>query len=417
MFTFSFNKPIRIILEFLSIESQLQPPRIPSSITLVSSAAIRKPRTHPIQRFAVQNQHLEIRTEINGISTQFQRQKKYQIWLTNSKKFERRKLKFKSYRAVTSSTVRILPSQEYNPLERSLNHLCVFSSSFLGLSDRYRKSRDSIWKPAHSSSSRAHISTSIQSWNDTINFNSWKFKQLPESTWIPIHPNWSKQNSESHFEFDLDEPIRSNWGACMAFSVRPEPALTIRPPMSNGHFRHEHNGLSPSNTVPTEHEDIQTIRHEALQNEDLQTWWNLFQDSKHEAINATTLEMMPSNMKPSDMKPFKHEALRKRRPPNMKPFKHDETFSRLQTCSHQHDNPQKDAFKHEAIRHEALKTNVKQEALQTWCPTNNLLWSIPIRSANRLSSFSQMNEDCNVHWTLIAAVYPDDLGIQGPIAI
>jgi len=49
----------------------------------------------------------------------------------------------------------------------------------------------------------------------------------------------------------------------------------------------------------------------------------------------------------------------------MTTFKHGETFSRFQTWSHLHDNPQKDAYKHKAIRHEALKTNVKPEALQT----------------------------------------------------
>ena len=147
-------------------------------------------------------------------------------------------------------------------------------------------------------------------------------------------------------------------------------------------FRHEHHGLSPSNTVPTEHEDIQAF--------------------KHEAINMTTIRKMPSNMKPSNMKPFKHEALQKWRPSNMKPFKHDETFSSLQTWSHQHDNPRKDASKHEAIRHEAL---------QKWRPSNMMpskqfTKSILIRSTNRLSSSSQMNEDCNVQ-----------LGIQGPIAV
>ena len=70
------------------------------------------------------------------------------------------------------------------------------------------------------------------------------------------------------------------------------------------------------------------------------------------------------------MKPFKNEDLQTWSPSNMTTFKHGETFSRLQTWSHQHDNPQKDAYKHEAIRHEALKTNVKPEALQTWCPPN-----------------------------------------------
>ena len=115
--------------------------------------------------------------------------------------------------------------------------------------------------------------------------------------------------------------------------------------------------------------------------------------------------MSNGHLKPSDMKPFQHEVLQTWTPWTFT-FKHGThrtwRHSSLQTWSHQHDNPRKDASKHEANRHEAL---------QTWSPSNMMpskqfTKSILIRSTNRLSSSSQMNEDCNVQ-----------LGIQGPIAV
>ena len=94
------------------------------------------------------------------------------------------------------------------------------------------ESRDSIWK------------NSIQSWSDTINFNSWNFKQLPESrrtysyeliiheaikwtiSYEPIVRTYSYEPVLTRFlkavlEFDHDKLIMSNWGASEASLVSP----------------------------------------------------------------------------------------------------------------------------------------------------------------------------------------------------
>ena len=111
--------------------------------------------------------------------------------------------------------------------------------------------------------------------------------------------------------------------------------------------------------------------------------------------------MSNGHLKPSDMKPFQHEVLQTWTPWTFT-FKHGThrtwRHSSLQTWSHQHDNPQKDAFKHEAIKHEALQTwspskmkTFKHEALQAW-------WNV-FKTSNMKPLTRRPSEGCLQTWS------------------
>ena len=85
-------------------------------------------------------------------------------------------------------------------------------------------------------------------------------------------------------------------------------------------------------------------------------------------------------------------------PSKWRPSNMMKPFSRLQTWSHQRDNPRNDAFKHEAIRYEALQTwstsktkTSKHEALQTW-------WNL-FKTSDMQPSTWQPSKRCLQTWS------------------